>query len=40
MARHPTNIDQSRSPRFIPHAILGTMTLLAIIAAAIALAAS
>jgi hypothetical protein len=40
MAQYPTNIDQARSPRFVPLAILGTMTLLAVIAAAIALAAS
>jgi|GEM_PF-1831727 len=40
MAPYPTNIDQSRSPLIVPHAILATMTVLAIAAAVIALAAS
>jgi len=40
MAHYPTNIDQSRSPRLVPLAILGAMSLLALIAATIALAAS
>jgi hypothetical protein len=40
MTPYPTNVDQSRSPIFVPRAILGTMTVLALIAAVLALAAS
>jgi hypothetical protein len=39
MALYPTNIDQSRSPIVIPFAILGVMSLLALGAAILAVAA-